>query len=170
MLGTPRSRSGTLVGGRARTAPSVGPAPGGPGQCVSLSLPGAGLEGRWPRAKALARNQSSASKHRLRRASTEQRATRVPGRRLPPCSMAMQGASGHGERPWNPCLSLLPRKVELRLAKTFLSSLAWGREGTQWNLLSEDAHSDKGRESNSRTRARVPFAPSRGSLRGRGRT
>lgn len=62
VLGTPRSRSGALVGGRVRTAPSVSPAPGGPRQCFSLSLPGAGLEGRWSRAKALARNQNSASK------------------------------------------------------------------------------------------------------------
>lgn len=109
--------------------------------------------------------------HWRRRASTEQRAARVPGRRLPPCSMALQRASGHGERPWNSCLLLLPRKLELRLAKTFLSSLAWEREGTQWNLLPEDAHSDLGRESNSRTEEPwVPFAPSRGSLGGRGRT
>uniref|UniRef100_A0ABK0LVZ5 Fibroblast growth factor n=1 Tax=Rattus norvegicus TaxID=10116 RepID=A0ABK0LVZ5_RAT len=65
------------------------------------------------------------------------------------------------EQAWNSCLSLLSGKVELRVAKPILSSLAWGRERTHWNLLPEDAHSDLGRESNSRTGAvfRSPGCP-----------
>lgn len=154
-------RTGALVDGRAQTAPPAGPAPGCPGQCVSLSLHGAGLEGRWPRAKALAQDQSSGfqvTRGSERALSSEQRLCPAggsgPALRLCRELRAM-------EQPWNLSLSLLPGKVELKVAKPVRSSFVWGRERTHWNLLPEDAHSDLGRESNSRTGAvfRCPGCP-----------
>lgn len=139
-------RTGALVGGRARTAPPAGPAPGCSGQCVSLSLPEAGLEGRWLRAKALAQDQGSDF-----RVHQQQRGASVTGSRLSPSSQAVQRASGHGST-----LELMafasPRQSRAQGGKD-LSNLAGRRERTQWNLLPEDAHSDLGRESNSRTEA-----------------
>lgn len=98
--------------------------------------------------------------HSRQRASPEQPAAPVPSRRLPSGSRLCRELRVM-EQPWNSCLSLLPGKVELRVANTVLSSLAWGRERTHWNLLPEDAHSDLGRESNSRTGAvfRSPGCP-----------
>lgn len=154
-------RTGALVGGRARTAPPAGPAPVCPGQYVSLSLLGAGLEGRWPRAKALTRDQSSGfqvTRGSERALSSKQRWCPGGGSRS---ALRLCREPRAMEQPWNWCLSLLSGKVELRVAKPILSSLAWGRERTHWNLLPEDAHSDLGRESNSRTGAvfRSPGCP-----------